>query len=198
MSFALAVAVLAVTVSRPATLEMDAWVGQRFVLMPKVAKAQQYGYQSFDPPLPYAEWVGKILTVTSVTPGSPAIVTFKADGGAALRAASYGTGIHDLAPLRDLDYAREQWVGKPLWLRVNEILTFDAATGKFGSIALGKGARVTVHDVVASTFDYEPIRVVVVADDGRKGFLDVQLTGTNVSPKLRGTDTFDELFLEHP
>jgi hypothetical protein len=184
------------TSSRPKTLELPQWVGQRFVLLAMPQESQGYGYQSFEPPLPYAQWVGKVLTVTAVDSGSPRTVTFKAEDGTLSTAAAYSDKINYIAPLRDLNYARDTWVGRFLWLRGPDMLTFDAATEKFGSIRLGKGARVKVTGVSGGMLDYEPVELLLVADDGRRGFLDIQLTGTNVSTGLRGTDTFDDVFTE--
>jgi hypothetical protein len=109
---------------------------------------------------------------------------------------AYSDKINYIAPTRDLTYARDTWVGRFLWLRGPDLLTFDATTEKFGSIRVGKGARVKVTGVAAGLLDYEPVELELVADDGRRGFLDIQLTGTNVSTALRGTDTFDEVFAE--
>ncbi len=184
------------TSSRPATLELPEWVGQRFMLLAMPRKSQGYGYQSFEPHLPYAQWVGKILTVTAVDSGSPRTVTFKAEDGTTLTATAYSDKINYIAPMRDLTYARDTWLGRFLWLRVPDFLTFDPATEKFGSTRVGKGARVKVTGVAAGMLDYEPVQLELVADDGRRGFLDIQLTGTNVSTALRGTDTFDEVFAE--
>ncbi|HXH95232.1 MAG TPA: hypothetical protein VNN25_26900 [Thermoanaerobaculia bacterium] len=182
--------------SRPATLELPEWVGQRFMLLAMPQKSQGYGYQSFEPNLPYAQWVGKILTVTAVDSGSPRTVTFKAEDGTPLTATAYSDKINYIAPMRDLTYARDTWLGRFLWLRGPDLLTFDAATEKFGSIHVGKGARIKVTGVAAGMLDYEPVHLELVADDGRRGFLDIQLTGTNVSTALRGTDTFDDVFAE--
>lgn len=187
---------IASAASAQQTLEIDAWTGHAFVLLPKSPKAQQYGYRSFVPALPYAQWLGKTLTVTNVEQGAPAIVTFRASDGATVRAEAYNGTVHDLALASDLESAKKRWSGKALWLRVDDILTYDADGDKFRSIRLGKGARVVVKDVVGSSLDYEPAEFLLVADDGRSGFLDVQLSGTNVSKGMRGTDTFEQLFSE--
>jgi hypothetical protein len=184
------------TSSRPTTLELPEWVGQRFMLLTMPQKSRGYGYQSFEPHLPYAEWVGKILTVTAVDSGSPRTVTFKAEDGTPLTATAYSDKINYIAPMRDLTYARDTWLGRFLWLRVPDVLTFDPVMEKFGSTRVGKGARVKVTGVAAGMLDYEPVQLDLVADDGRRGFLDIQLTGTNVSTALRDTDTFDDIFAE--
>jgi len=170
------------------TIDLSAWSGETFVLLPKPAKAQQYGYRSFDPALPYAEWVGKQLKVKSVEAGEPATIVFVAPDGSLLHAEAYNGTVHDIASVRELDEARQQYAGKTLTLRVAQLLTTQHA------IDVGKGTRVKVKEIVAGDLDYEPFRFVLTTPDGREGFLDVQLTGTNVSPKLRGIDTFSQLF----
>lgn len=173
------------------TLELSSWPGERFVLLPKPVKSQQYGYRAFDPALPYAEWVGKVLTVKSVEEGNPAKIVFMTDDGRLLHAEAYEGSVHDVALQRDFDAARARWVGKTLRLRVAEILTPDEKAMK-----VGKGTPVTVTAIVPGDLDYEPFRFLLRLADGREGFVDVQLTGTNISRGMRGTDTFDQLFSE--
>jgi hypothetical protein len=100
--------------ARLSTLEIGALTGQRFVLLQKIAKAQPFGYQSFEPSLPYSQWVGKVLEVAGVESGTPPVVLFKTADGTTVRATAYNGTIHDIAPLRDLDYARKRWLAKSL------------------------------------------------------------------------------------
>lgn len=179
------------------TLEMEEWVGQQFILLPMPPSVQRYGYQSFEPSLDYSNWVGKILTATVVKRDRYPRVTFQGSDGAVVHATAYGGRIDGIALLSDLAYARQRWLGKSLWLRVAEIITFDASSNRFGEVRLGRTAHVTVKDVVAGWHGFKPVRFVLTSDDGREGFLDVQLSGTNVSDSLRGgSSLFREVFEE--
>jgi hypothetical protein len=178
-----------------ATLELPDWIGQRFILLPQPMKLQEYGYQSFEPHLSYSKWVGKVLTVTSVTSGVFPVVTFKTEHGN-VRATAYTESINGIGPVRDIDYARVRWLGKFLWLKTTGIVTYDAASDSYGNVRLGRTARVKVKNIVAGWYNHEPVRFILLSDDGREGFVDVQLTGTNVSAILRNQsrvqDRFDE------
>jgi hypothetical protein len=173
----------------PGTLELDQWTGQKFILLPMSAKVEQYGYQSLTPNLP-ASAAGTILTVTSIEKLSALpLVHFRSDDGSEIEATAYTGSIEGIAPIRDLDFARERWLGHTLWLRVPEIVTYDAEKDVFGSVKLGRTARVDVKDVIAGWYSSEPVRFILRSDDGREGFLDLQVSGTNVSDILRDSES---------
>jgi len=193
--------IVAVAIAEPLaaldTLEIKDWVGQRFVLLPKPPKTRAYGYMLFDPHLPYAPWVGKTLTVIAVSEGAMTDIAFRADDGTVVHATvSGGQQVDNLAPLRDLDYARSKWRGKTLWLRGTDLITWNEATEKFGTIKVKKYAPVEVTDVVAGWFSQEPIHLILKAPSGETGFMDVNVSGTNVSRLLRELSHFDDLFFE--
>jgi len=184
--------------SKLGTLEIDQWVGQKFILLPRPASIKKYGYLAFKPVLPYEHWVGRILTVTGITRDSVPVVHFTTDDGAKLMAAADANSVEGIAPLRDLDYARTRWLERSLWLREAELAVYDEEADELGTIYVGAGAHVTVKNIVAGWYNFEPIRFILKADDGREGFLDVQLSGTNgravfgdLKPKA-----FDDYFSE--
>lgn len=178
------------------TLEIQDWVGQRFIFLPQTKKIQSYGYQSFDPKLSYDDWVGKIVTVTEVSSDILPKITFKTDDGKLITATAYGETIEDIAPLRDLEYARTNWLGKTLWLRGSELVTYDDATDQYGSVELKRFSPVKVQDVVAGWYNNTPIRFILKTDDGKVGFLDVNVSGTNIASMLRKYDHFTDEFFE--
>lgn len=178
------------------TLEVKDWVGQRFIFLPQPTKLRTYGYQLFEPRLSYSAWVGKIVTVTNVSEGFLPEVTFRADDGTTVRAKMYSGSINGIAPVRDLEFARSRWLGKTLWIRGNELGTWNEQTDEFGSVKVRKCSPVEVQDVVAAFFDHEPVRLILKTPDGRVGFYDLALSGTNVSPILRKFAHFDDAFFE--
>ncbi|HEV7485742.1 MAG TPA: hypothetical protein VGQ65_08665 [Thermoanaerobaculia bacterium] len=180
----------------PGTLAIENWVGERFILLPQPSKLREYGYQLFEPHLDYASWAGKILTVTAVEKDTLPRVHFKTDDGVEVLSTAYSDTIDGIAPIRDLDYARQRWLGKSLWLRRPEIATYDEDSDQYGSIRLGRTAHVKVKSIVAGWYDHEPVRFILFADDGREGFVDLQLSGTNVSAVLRNATSFQEYFSE--
>jgi hypothetical protein len=179
------------------TLEIKDWTGQKFIFLPTSKKLQGYGYQAFSPSLPYDKWVGKTLIVVEVSRKDvlPEI-TFRTADGKTLRTKAYGDSIHGIAPLRDLEYARSNWLGKTLWLRDNSLATWDESSQEFGSVKLKKYSPVVVEDVVAGWYEHEPIRLILKTAKGEVGFRDVNVTGTNISERLRKYRRFADEFLE--
>lgn len=178
------------------TLEIKDWVGERFIFLPKTRKVRTYGYQLFEPTLPYDSWVGKIITVTGVSGDYLPKVTFRSEDGKALTATAYGATVDGIGPLRDLEYARSRWSSKTLWIRDNQLLTWNESAEEFGSVRVKKYSPVEVQDVVASWDGNAPVRLIVKAPNGDVGFRDINVSGTNISPSLREFEHFSGTFLE--
>lgn len=178
------------------TLEVKDWVGQKFIFLPTTPKLRRYGYQLFEPQLPYETWVGKIVTVTDVSDDYLPKVTFRTKDGKVLRSTVYGGTVGGIAPLRDLEYARSKWLGETLWVRGNQLVTWNETTEDFGSVNLERYSPVEVHDIVVGWTEDTPIRLILKAPDGEVGFLDVNVSGTNISKKLREYGHFEDTFLE--
>jgi hypothetical protein len=179
------------------TLEIKDWVGQKFIFLPRSKKLKNYGYQAFQPSLPYEKWVGKVLTVVDVlTKSAVPEVTFQTSEGKKLRTRIIGEALDGLAPLRDLEYARSNWVGKTLWMRDNSLATWDEDREEFASLKLKKYAALQVEDVVAGWYHHQPIRLILKTPEGEIGFRDVNITGTNISKQLRKYRRFVDEFLE--
>jgi len=86
-----------------------------------------------------------------------------------------------------LEYARSNWLGKTLWLRDNNLATWDESSQQFGSVKLKKYSPVVVEDAVAGWYNHAPIRLILKTEKGEIGFRDVNVTGTNISDLLRNT-----------
>jgi hypothetical protein len=169
------------------TIEIKDWVGQRFILLPQSKKTQSYGYQAFNPPLPYQEWVGQVLTVSEVKDDyAVPKVTFRSEGGKLITATAYSDTIYGIAPLRDLEYARTNYVGKTFWMKTSGgLATWDSAKDEFGNLNVPKLAPVKVTKVLAGTYSETPIRLILQTEAGETGFKDVCVSGTNVPDILR-------------
>ena len=180
------------------TLEIKDWKGQKFIFLPESKKLQHYGYQGFNPPPTYDKWVGKILTVVDVnTKEILPEFTFKSSDGKTIRAKAYGDSIHGIAPLRDLEYAHSNWLGKTFWIADSRgLVTWDETTEQYGSVKAKKYSPLVVQDVVASWDDNSPIRIILKIAKGDIGFRDVNASGTNIGPTLRRYSRFADEFLE--
>jgi hypothetical protein len=179
---------------RPETLELGQWVGQKFIFLPMPPSQRAYGYQLFEHSLPYESWVGKIVTVTDVR--GLAEVTFATDADRTIRATAYSGTVTGVAPLLDLEYARSRWLGKTLWLRRTALFVWSEESEKLGSINLPKYSPLTVEDVVAGWYEHRPVRFILKTREGRIGFQDLSMSGTNVRIGLRKVGDFGDRFLE--
>ena len=185
----------------PSTREFPDWIGMKLIFKPAPPELRKFGYQALrrDPTriesLPYDPWVGKVLTVTGIERDTyPMGVNFTADNGERLRLVidrSRPT-LDGLAPFDDISFAKQKWAGKSLWLGRRAVVRgLDEATIEILSVK--PFTRVEVQDVTASTDSFRPVRFIVKASVGQVGFVDAQLTGTNVSDRLR--QPFDDFFL---
>jgi hypothetical protein len=104
--------------------------------------------------------------------------------------------VNNLAPLLDLQAARAKWRSKTLWLKTARLGSYDEVADKVGDVSVSKGGRATVTDVIAGWYEGTPVRFILSTDSGVEGFVDVNLSGTNVSRILRDFSRFDEQFFE--
>ena len=183
----------------PETLELDSWVGQKFILLPKARNS--FDYQSFDPQLSYKEWMGKILVVNKidrepVDGESLRKVHFRSEDGKSVSAKLYTDSIDDIAPVRDLEFARNRWLGKTIWIKKGELATWNAEKSEFGSVKFQNCSPIVVTDVIAGWYAHVPIRLILKTPDGREGYDDVNVSGTNVAEVLRKFGAFEERFME--
>jgi hypothetical protein len=107
--------------------------------------------------------------------------------------ASLGT-VLEAAPLADIDEARRKWAGQTLWYKRRWLTTYDDASGLLDSIRVHKYDAFNVARVEPGWDSGKPVRLYLESSDGRSGFADVNVTGTNA--RYRNQDCFDDLFAE--
>ena len=79
-------------------------------------------------------------------------------------------------------------------MKSTEVLTYDEATGKDGSVKMNKYSPVKVTDVAVGFRNESPVRFILQTQRGEEGYLDANLSGTNASDTLAGFDQFDKKF----
>ena len=171
------------------------WVGERFIFLPKPKSLQKYGYQGFY--VDYDKYVGRIAKVISVKESDylPEVLFQMEDDGEKLSATAYSQSIRDIAPVADIDSARSRWLDKTLWYKKKDIVLYDEEKDEFLSIKVKKFTPLKVVDIVAGWYDHQPVRFILQTPNGDEGFIDINLSGTNVSDILRDNSKFDEAFL---
>jgi hypothetical protein len=180
-------------------------VGEKFIFLPMRKRLQHFGYQDFrggqgpNSWPTYEECVGRIGTIVKVTDAFQEVTIQMDDNGESYTGSVSNGSVNGIAPLSDIDYARAKWCGKTLWCSKGVLLTHDETADSFGIIALKKYSPVKVINVVAGWYEFEPVRFIVQTPSGQEGFVDVNLSGTNVSGDRRDESRFEQTFLsENP
>lgn len=182
---------------------ISSWVGESFVFLPKQTALQRFGYRDFqvgdelyESPN-YNEYVGRIATVVSVQKVCDSWdVQFEMqDNGQRVTAAAWRGGIDGVAPVADIDAARDRWLGKTLWYKKTWIDTYNEDTGEVCSVHLRKNSQVKVIDIGAGWKHSTPVRFILQTAAGKQGYVDMTWTGTNCDDyERRYCDTFESLF----
>lgn len=187
------------------TRSIDEWVGLKFVFLPQRKMFQKYGYQSFHRPeevgksLPYDAYKNRIALVSKVTPfayGHYVELVLEATQEKVI-AEAFGDTVTAFGPLDDLERARKRYKGKTLWTRDN-LRTYNDELDEEGVSTPLRYITVKVIDVVPGWDSHQPIRFLLQTEAGFEVFLDVHMTDTNVSDKLRKYNSFSSVFLTSP
>jgi hypothetical protein len=184
---------------------ISSWVGERFVFLAKpYERLRALGYKNFqvgdelhECPS-YGKYVGKIAKVVSFQElHDHWEVEFQMeDSGQRVVASAWSGGINGIAPVKDINNARERWLGKTLWYKKGSIRAYSEDTGKSDLIHLAEHSRVKVVDVVAGWEHSTPVRFVLRTSTGEKGYVDLAWSGTNSYEYARKySDRFEALFL---
>jgi hypothetical protein len=160
------------------------WVGEKLVFMPKARMLQEFGYKLVEPEQPY-EVVGTVVTISTVTqtPDGYTLELATEDGrrltSRLLNVLLDDISVSEFAPVRDIEWARQRWLGKQVWLRPSpyrvELMIYDAAIDELDSIEVKNLSAVTVTDVVASDEEHAPVRLVMRTKSAEEGYVDVTI-----------------------
>ncbi len=178
---------------------MLAWQGQRFIFLSSPKPLENASYDDFTGARKRKDYMGRIAKVVSVSDfsGRVHLELELEDTGEHLRArtAPNKESVAGLMLVDDLEKARQQWTGQTLWCRQMRLATYDEASDQLGSLALKKYAPLKVVEVKPGWDEEKPLRFVLQTGDGKQGFLDVNLSGTNVQREVRHLNHFEEHFL---
>lgn len=178
---------------------VEKWVGEKFIFLARPKSLQEYGYQGFGGGTgrygqpTYEECVGRIGTIIKA---SDKEITIKMDdNGQIYTARVLIDSVDDIAPLADIDKARVKYLGRTLWRIRGSILTYNHKKEKYGTVDFKRYSPVRVVDIVVGWPTYTPVRFILKTPSGEEGFIDVNLSGTNVPSGLRDRERFDDWFL---
>jgi hypothetical protein len=104
-----------------------------------------------------------------------------------------------MALVDDIENARKQWAGKTVWSKMLMISDYDEQSGAVTLTPVKKYGPLKVVDVVPGWDEEKPVRVKLETPDGKQGFVDLNLSGTNVRKESRLLGRFeDHLMAENP
>ncbi|MDB5095764.1 MAG: hypothetical protein JWM80_185 [Cyanobacteria bacterium RYN_339] len=191
-----------VPLTAPAALPLPKWEGQKFMFLPmerdlpSEAPSFKLGTSRGDGDTrnaPYESLVGRVGTV--VRTGKDFVVMKMDDDGVMLRGTPGPNGnLPELAPALDLYLARKLYAGKIVWPKDPLLDRYTRAKGAEAFVRIGAGVPVLVRGVFPGENAANPIRLVLETGDGRQGFLDIALSGTNAPTGGRPVYRFNDMF----
>lgn len=171
-------------------------------MLPKREMFQKYPYDLYDRSgerflqVPYAALGGKFVTVTDVRWYDEPIINihgwlirFRVDDTGqeyATKASMPLADPHadpdkvtvlDVALVRDLQAAREKYIGKKYWILRHELIALD--NKEIRGVRFKAFTPVVISDVLAGDNSFVPVRLVIKNDQGEEGWLDMAVSPSN-------------------
>jgi hypothetical protein len=178
-------------------------VGKRFIFLPKPKGSESGTYEDFSRLVTHQKYAGRVArVVTANDSGASAFIEFQMeDDGERLRVFTVANkeSVRGMAFLDDIENARKQWAGKTVWGKMLMISCYDEQSGAITMTAVKKFGPLKVVDVVPGWDEEKPARFKLETPDGKQGFVDLNLSGTNVQKEVRNLSRFeDHLLPENP
>ena len=182
---------------------IGSWVGKRFIFLPKPKGSESGTYEDFSRAVTHQKYAGRVARVVSAdATGASAYIEFEMeDDGERLRVFTVANkeSVRGMALLDDIENARKQWAGKTVWSKMLMISSYDEQSGAITMTPVKKFGPLKVVDVVPGWDEEKPARFKLEAADGKQGFVDLNLSGTNVQKEVRHLSRFeDHLVSEDP
>jgi hypothetical protein len=178
---------------------IGAWVGKRFVFLPKPKGSESGTYEDFSRAVTHHKYAGRVARVVSADDsGASAFIEFEMeDDGEKLRVFTVAgkESVRGMALLDDIENARKQWAGKMVWSKMLMISSYDEQSGAITMTPVRKFGPLKVVDVVPGWDEEKPVRLKLETPDGKQGFVDLNLSGTNVQKEVRHLSRFEHRLL---
>jgi hypothetical protein len=179
---------------------IGSWAGKRFIFLPKPKGSESGTYEDFSRLVTHKKYAGRVARVVSANhSGASAFIEFEMeDDGERLRVFTVANkeSVRGMALLDDIENARKQWVGKTLWSKMLMISSYDEESGALSMTPVKKFGTLKVVDVVPGWDEEKPVRFKLETRDGKQGFVDLNLSGTNVQKDVRLMSRFEDSLME--
>ncbi len=182
---------------------IGSWTGKRFIFLPRPKGSESGTYEDFSRTVTHQKYSGRIARVVSADDsGANAFIEFEMeDDGERLRVFTVGAkeSVRGMALADDIENARKQWAGKTLWGKMLMISSYDEQSGAVSMTQVKKFGPLKVVEVAPGWDEEKPVRFKLETPDGKHGFIDLNLSGTNVHKDARHLSRFeDHLLAEDP
>src|SRR5215475_13942690 len=182
---------------------IESWVGKRFIFLPKPKGSESGTYEDFSRAVTHQKYAGRVAHVVSAdASGVSAYIEFEMeDDGERLRVFTVANkeSVRGMSLLDDIENARKQWAGKTVWSKMLMISSYDEQSGAITMTPVKKFGPLKVVDVVPGWDEEKTVRIKLETLDGKQGFVDMNLSGTNVHKEARHLYRFeDHLLAEDP
>jgi hypothetical protein len=181
---------------------IESWVGKQFLFAPIHSNKQQYGYTEFkggtgmEGRPSYEECFGKVATVTDFkTADAEFELKVKLnDSGKEYTARTRNGVISRIVFLEDMDSAKARYENNTYYMKRDLLYTWDEAKDKVGISNNHKFAAMKVKAIYASFDDNAPVQLWLVNAKGEEGFININLSNTNVDASLKNKSVFSYYF----
>lgn len=182
---------------------ISSWAGKRFIFLPRPKGSESGSYEDFSRSVSCQKYSGRVArVVTSSDSSASAYLEFEMeDNHERLRAFTVAgkESIKGMALMDDIENARAQWAGKTLWSKMLMVSSYDEQSGAVSMTTVKKFGPLKVVDIVAGWDEEKPVRFKLETPDGKQGFVDLNMSGTNVPKPVRHLSRFeDHLLAENP
>jgi hypothetical protein len=189
-----------------APLPFESWVDGKFIFIPLSKYDADKGYMVLPKSkvgidyIPYDRYKGKIFTVLKVDEVGEGIlsdyqISIKMDEtGERLVLTTLLGNVKGIALKRDIDYAREQYLGRTLWLRNREASSYNAEKDKREFFKVQNLQPVTIENILLSDSESWPLRFICKNSKGDTFIKVAKLSGTNSGRTSLDSYKFHEVF----
>ncbi|MBD3379785.1 MAG: hypothetical protein GF408_04915 [Candidatus Omnitrophica bacterium] len=189
------------------------WAGEKFIFHPKPVSLQRFYYPHITlsdkgkggpgkAHPSYADCAGRICTLNEITSTGDKAYLAEAvmdDDGTKFTISMTENFMDGLIAVKDLENARKYFLNKKVWYLKENLLSYDPAADEYIPVWAEKGSRLKIVRIEPSFDNKAPIRIFLDNGFGQTGYIDINLSGTNVPATMMGRNTFFETFsLEDP